>query len=205
MAVRLVSDALASTGVSSASATAPTLSGAGRAIARSRRAASAAPTAARRLRAMALPTPLQVGAVALALLTPVLASASLTRRTATITSYGPEVLGSVLAQHRLTGPVLASGLYSYQFRYYLPKVPVLMTPPASLVSVDAVVIGAPQCRLETDSRTTRSIVAVNLAAGRLRRIHTDPAMTVYAVTGRLVTPSAAQIAAQPPANLAAGC
>ena len=168
-------------------------------------AAIGAGEAARRLRAMALPAPLKVGAVALALLTPVLASASLTRRTATITSYGPEVLGSVLAQHRLTGPVLASGLYSYQFRYYLPKVPVLMTPPASLVSVETVLIGAPQCRLETDNRTTRGIVAVNLAAGRLRRIHTDPAMTVYAVTGRLVTPSPAQIAAQPPTNLAAGC
>ena len=67
------------------------------------------------------------------------------------------------------------------------------------------VIGAPQCRLEPDNRTTRGIVAVNLAAGRLRRIYVDSAMTVYQVTRPLVTPTPAQIAAQPPTNLAVGC
>ena len=154
---------------------------------------------------MPLPRPVPAGAVALALVVPLLASLSLTRRTATITSYGPQVLGPVLAQHGLTGPVLSSGVYAYEFTYYLPHLPVLMSPPASLAAVDAVVIGAPQCRLNTDNRTTRSIVAVNLAAGRLRRIHADPAMTVYEVTGHLAEPAPAQIAAQPPANLAAGC
>jgi 4-amino-4-deoxy-L-arabinose transferase-like glycosyltransferase len=161
---------------------------------------------ARWLRALHLPGPVQAGAVTLALLMPLLGCLSLTRRTAAITSYGPEVLGSVLARHGLTGPVLSSGIYRYEFPYYLPHVTYLMTPSASLVGVDAVVIGAPQCRLNIDNRVTRSIVAVNLAAGRLREIHADAAMTVYDVTtGPLTRPTPAQIAAQPPTDLAAGC
>lgn len=122
-----------------------------------------------------------------------------------ITPSGLQVLGSVLAQHRLTGPVLTSGISSRQFVYYLPHTPILTSPPTSLAAIDAVVIGAPQCRLMTDNRTTRSIVAVNLAAGRLREIHADKVITVYAVTSKLAMPSPAQIAAQPPTNLAAGC
>lgn len=115
------------------------------------------------------------------------------------------MLGPVLARHRLTGPVLTSGISRHQFMYYLPHTPILTSPPASLAGIDAVVIGAPQCRLVTDNRTTRSIVAVNLADGRLREIHADSVMTVYAVTSKLAMPSPAQIAAQPPTNLAAGC
>jgi hypothetical protein len=46
---------------------------------------------------------------------------------------------------------------------------------------------------------------VTVAVGRLREIHADKLMTLYAVTSKLVMPSPAQIAAQPPTNLATGC
>jgi hypothetical protein len=71
--------------------------------------------------------------------------------------------------------------------------------------VRAVVIGPPQCRLEPDNRTIRTIAVVNLAARHLKKIYADSAMTVYQVTSPLITPTPAQIAAQPPTNLAAGC
>jgi hypothetical protein len=160
--------------------------------------------AVRRLQAMALPAPVQVAPL-VALVIPVAACLSLTVRTADVKPLGPEVLRPVLAHHGLHGPVLSSGIYQYEYTYYTPGLGAYLTPPASLASVNAVVIGAPQCRLEPDNRTTRSIVAVNLAAGRLRRIYVDSAMTVYQVTRPLVTPTPAQIAAQPPTNLAVGC
>jgi hypothetical protein len=160
---------------------------------------------ARALQKVSLPRPVQVGAALLVLLIPLPACLALTRTTATITPSGLKVLGSVLAQHRLTGPVLTSGISPRQFGYYLPHTPILMSPPTSLAAIDAVVVGAPQCRLMTDNRTTRSIVAVNVAVGRLREIHADKLMTLYAVTSKLVMPSPAQIAAQPPTNLATGC
>jgi len=153
---------------------------------------------------MSLPKPVQVAPLA-ALLIPVAACLSLTVRTAAVKPLGPEVLRPVLAHHGLHGPVLSSGIYQYEYTYYAPGLGAYLTPPSSLASIRAVVIGAPQCRLEPDNRTTRSIVAVNLAAGHLRRIYADSAMTVYQVTRPLVTPTPAQIAAQPPTNLAAGC
>jgi hypothetical protein len=159
----------------------------------------------RGVRAISPATPVQVGAAALALLIPVLACVSLTIRTNEIKAVGPAVLRSVLVRHRLHGPVLSSGIYGFDYLYYESGMGAYLTPPKSLASVDAVVIGAPQCRLEPDNRTTRSLVAVNLAAGRLRRIYVDSAMTVYKVTGPLTMPTPAQIAAQPPTNLAAGC
>jgi hypothetical protein len=160
---------------------------------------------AHRLQKAPFPRPVQVGAALLVLFIPLPACLALTRTTATITPSGLQVLGSVLARHRLTGPVLTSGISRHQFVYYLPNTPILMSPPTWLATIDAVVIGAPQCRLLTDNRTTRSIVAVNLATGRLREIHADKVMTVYAVTSKLAMPSPAQIGAQPPTNLAAGC
>jgi hypothetical protein len=48
-------------------------------------------------------------------------------------------------------------------------------------------------------------VAVNVAADRLRQIYRDQAIAIYAVTSQLTMPSRAEIAAQPPTNLAAGC
>jgi hypothetical protein len=160
---------------------------------------------ARGLQKAPFPRPVQVGAALLVLFIPLPACLALTRTTATITPSGLTVLGSVLGRHGLTGPVLTSGISPHQFVYYLPRTPIRTSPPTSLAAIDAVVIGAPQCRLMTDNRTTRSIVAVNLADGRLREIHADKAMTVYVVTGKLAMPSPAQIAAQPPTNLAAGC
>jgi hypothetical protein len=161
--------------------------------------------ALRRLRAVSLPAPVQVAAPVVALLIPVLAALSLTVHTAAVKPVGPEVLRPVLAHHGLHGPVLSSGIYQYEYTYYTPGMGTYLTPPASLTSVRAVVIGTPSCRNEPDNRTTRSIVAVNLAARHLRRIYTDSAMTVYQVTHRLITPTPAQIAAQPATNLAAGC
>lgn len=161
--------------------------------------------AAGRLRAARLPAAAGVGAISLVLLVPLLASVSQSNRVAAITPTGPPVLGRVLRQHGIAGWTLSSGISRYEYTYYLPHRTFLLRPPPSLAGIQAVVIGAPVCRLETDNRTTRSIVAVNLAAGRLRLIHADPAMKVYAVTSRLITPSAVQISQQPPSNLAAGC
>ena len=160
---------------------------------------------ARRLQAVGMPRPVQVGAPVIALLIPVIACLSLTARTANVKPLGPEVLRPVLAHHGLHGPVLSSGIYQYDYVYYDRGMGVFLTPPPSLASVHAVVIGAPQCRLEPDNRTTRTIAAVNLAARHLHKIYADRAMTVYQVTGPLITPTPAQIAAQPPKNLAAGC
>ncbi|HEY6277361.1 MAG TPA: phospholipid carrier-dependent glycosyltransferase [Streptosporangiaceae bacterium] len=161
--------------------------------------------AARRLRAARLPAALQAGAITLALLAPLLASVSQSNRIAAVSPAGPEVLGSVLRQHGIKGWLLSSGISRYEYTYYLPDRIVLLRPPKPLNEVHAVVIGAPQCRLETDDRATRSIVAVNLAAGRLQLIHADPAMKVYDVTGNLIRPTRAQIDQQPPRNLTAGC
>ena len=161
--------------------------------------------AAGRLRAARLPGAVQVAAISLVLLVPLLASVSQSSQVAAITPTGPSVLGRVLRQHRVAGWMLSSGISRYEYTYYLPSRTVLLQPPASLAAIHAVIIGAPKCRLETDNRTTRSIVAVNLAAGRLRLIHADPAMKVYAVTGRLIQPAAAQISRQPATNLATGC
>jgi len=161
--------------------------------------------AAGRLRAARLPGAVQAAAISLVLLVPLLASVSQSNQVAAITATGPSVLGRVLRQHQIKGWVLSSGIYSYEYTYYLPHRTFLFRPQVSLAPIHAVIIGAPECRLESDNRTTRSIVAVNLAAGRLRLIHADPAMKVYAVTGGLIRPTAAQISQQPAANLAAGC
>jgi 4-amino-4-deoxy-L-arabinose transferase-like glycosyltransferase len=161
--------------------------------------------AAGRLRAARLPAAVQVGAISLVLLVPLLASVSQSHRVGTITATGPGVLGRVFRQHGITGWTLSSGISRYEYSYYLPSRTFLLQPPRSLAAIHAVVIGAPVCRLETDNRTTRSIVAVNLAAGRLRLIHADPAMKVYEVTGQLIRPTPAQISQQPPTNLATGC
>jgi hypothetical protein len=158
----------------------------------------------RRLQAASLPAVVQVGVHVIALLVPAAATVSLAVRTADVKPVGPEVLRPVLAHHGLRGPVLSTGIYQYEYTYYDPGMGVYYSPP-SLVSVNAVVVGAPQCRLEPDSRTARTVVAINLAARHLRKIYVDRAMTVYQVTGPLITPSPAQIAAQPPTNLAAGC
>ncbi len=158
----------------------------------------------RRLQATSLPRAVQAAPVAV-LLIPAVACLSLTLRTADVKPLGPEVLRPVLAHHGLHGPVLSSGIYPYEYAYYDLGMGAYLTPPPSLASVYAVVIGTPQCRLEPDNRTTRAIAAVNLAARHLKKIYADSAMTVYQVTRPLITPSAAQIAAQPPTNLAAGC
>jgi dolichyl-phosphate-mannose--protein O-mannosyl transferase len=160
---------------------------------------------ARRLRPARLPWAVPAGAISLALVVPLLASVSQSERVAAIAPAGPEVLGPVLSQHGVHGSMLSSGISRYEYNYYLPGRTVLTRPPASLAAIHAVIIGAPECRLETDSRTTRSIVAVNVAAGRLRLIHADPAMKVYAVTGRLIRPTLAQIGQQPATDLAVGC
>ena len=99
---------------------------------------------ARGLQKVPLPRPVQVGAALLVLFIPLPACLALTRTTATITPSGLKVLDSVLAQHRLTGPVLTSGISRHQFVYYLPHTPILTSPPTSLAAIDAVVIGAPQ-------------------------------------------------------------
>ena len=159
----------------------------------------------RRLQATSLPKLMPVGVPLIALLIPVVACLSLTVRTADAKAVGPEVLRPVLAHHGLHGPVLSSGIYQYEYTYYDQGTGAYLTPPPSLTSVHAVVIGAAQCRLEPDNRTTRAIAAVNLEAKHLKKIYADSAMTVYEVTRPLITPSPAQIAAQPPTNFAAGC
>ena len=160
---------------------------------------------ASRLRAAGLPAAAQAAAVSLVLLVPLLASVSQSNRVAAITPSGPSVLGRVFRQHRVSWWTLSSGISRYEYNYYLPDRTFLLQPPPSLAPIHAVIIGAPVCRLETDNRTTRAIVAVNLAAGRLRLIYADPAMKVYVAAGWLTMPAPARIRQQPPVNLAAGC
>jgi hypothetical protein len=69
---------------------------------------------------------------------------------------------------------------------------------------DTIVIAAPQCRDPLDP-AVRALVAVNEPSGHLRRIHSDAAITVYAVAGPLTLPTASQIAAEPVSKTTDGC
>ena len=149
--------------------------------------------------------PAVAATLVVALAAPAWAAVSVTRTTAAIKTVGPPLLASVLDRHGLNGTLLSTGVYSFDLNYYLPSRAVLMKPPESLTGVDAVVVGAPACRLLPDNRTTRAIVAVNLANGRLSPIYRDRAMTVYEVSSTLEPVTPDDVARQPPTNLASGC
>lgn len=108
-----------------------------------------------------------------------------------------------MARDGLSGPILSTGVGGWAYEYYLPSVKVTTSVDPS-AHPDTIVIAKPQCRDPLDP-AVRALVAVNKASGAVRQIHTDAAITVYAVVGPLTMPTASQIAAEPVSRIADGC
>lgn len=144
--------------------------------------------------------------VALAVLVvPAGSAAAESRRVATARPEGAAALAGVRHAHGLHGAVLSTGVYAFQLFHYLPPTVFRLAPNQPLDGVDTVIVGATQCRNLSDNRGVRAIVAANLGAGNLRRIHHDPQATIYEVVHPLIEPTPAQLAATPPTDLTAGC
>ncbi|MFC4908315.1 ArnT family glycosyltransferase [Actinomadura gamaensis] len=125
-----------------------------------------------------------------------------TRRTLDARIVGTAYLPKVMARSNLHGEVLAGGLYDWEFDGVRLPGAVRFQVPADLSRVDTVVIGRPRCRTPVGA-DVRAFLAAN--RGALRPVHRDHVIVVYAVRGRLHAPTRAEVAAQPPWNLAAYC
>ncbi|MGI5171177.1 phospholipid carrier-dependent glycosyltransferase [Spirillospora sp. CA-253888] len=125
-----------------------------------------------------------------------------TWRTLRARPVGTAHLAKVMALNGLRGSVLAGGLYDWEFTGVRLPGAVLHQVPADLSRVDTVVIGRPRCRTPV-AADVRAFLAAN--RGALRQVYRDHLIVVYAVQARLHPPTAAEIAAQPPWNLAAFC
>jgi hypothetical protein len=152
-----------------------------------------------------LRTPVVVATAFALLVVPVVESVSDSVATARIHPEGPQVLPSLMASHGLSGPIVSTGVGEWEYSYYLPsvKVSTSSTPEVS-ARTDTIVVAKPQCRDPLDA-SVRALVAVNQNAGHLWQIYSDPAITVYAVTSTLRSPSAADVADQPPSRPVDGC
>jgi len=140
--------------------------------------------------------------VAVALLAvPVSASAAQSGRVAQIKPIGIKTLPGLMKRNGLTGPVITAGIAWWLAATYLPGIGVRTNVPnaSALNGVETIVIGAPQCNVLID-QSVRALVAINLPAGHVREIYTDPDMTVYAATGNgaLLVPTPAQVSAERP-------
>jgi hypothetical protein len=93
----------------------------------------------------------------------------------------------------------------FQLFRYIPADYFLTRSYQPVDTADTVIVGALQCRNRADDRGVRAVVAVNLAAGRLREIHHDRLATIYEVLRPLHPATPADIAAQPPVDRTAGC
>ena len=145
-----------------------------------------------------------IAATALAVVAvPLLDSVRDSVATARIHPVGPQVLPALMARDGLSGPIVSTGVGGWAYDYYLPSVKVTTTVDPS-AQPDTIVIAKPQCRDPLDP-AVRALVAVNEASGGVRQIHTDAAITVYAVVGPLTMPTASQIAAEPVSRVADGC
>jgi 4-amino-4-deoxy-L-arabinose transferase-like glycosyltransferase len=142
---------------------------------------------------------------ALLLTVPATSAAAETHRVATLHAEGTAVLAGVLRAHGLRGPVVFAGVQSFEIYAYPPRPSLLLSGLSPLaVRAGAVVLGRPQCRTLIDP-SVRALVALNLSAGRLRRVYSDSRIDVYGASGPLLLPSASQVAAQPPGSLADHC
>lgn len=147
--------------------------------------------------------PLVAGSAVAVLAVPVVESAAESVATARIHPAGPQVLPGLMARQGLSGPILSTGVGGWAYQYYLPSVRVLPAGDGA-PEADTIVIAKPQCRDPLDP-AVRAMVVVNEAAGSVRLIHDDSAITVYAVVGPLTRPTAGQIAAEPLSRPADGC
>ncbi|MBA8949384.1 ArnT family glycosyltransferase [Actinomadura namibiensis] len=168
-------------------------------------AAAALGLAALARRSRAAPRGVRSGAAALLIgaltWTAGLAAAD-TWRTLHARPVGTAHLPKVMALHHLRGEVLAGGLYNWEFTGVPLPGAVLYQVPADLSRVDTVVIGRPRCRTPV-AADVRAFLTAN--RGALRPVYRDHLIVVHAVRARLRAPTAAEIAAQPPWNLAAHC
>lgn len=145
-----------------------------------------------------------------ALACPLVASVGESVNVATMRPRGVAVLGSLMTNNGLSGPIVVAGLPSWALEYYLPTTPLITSTTsltagaASDTSPKLIAVGTPQCRTLID-QSVRALVAVNLAVGHVRRIYSDSQITVYEVTTRLTLPSKAQVAAIPPGSLTDDC
>jgi hypothetical protein len=162
-------------------------------------------------RVQAIPAPTSAGAwivpivATAALVVPAGAALAESHRVATVKPEGAAALAGVRHAHGLDGRVLTTGVALFQLFRYIPPSTFLVARSQPLAGTDTVIVGATQCRNLADNRGVRAIVAVNLQAGRLQRLHRDSLATIYEVTRPLVKPTDAQVAAQPPTDLTAGC
>ena len=76
--------------------------------------------------------------------------------------------------------------------------------PETVDAVDAVVIGQPRCRTLVDP-AVRALVTVNVKQGRLSEIYSDHEIRLFAASGRLIRPSASEVAQEDPGKLSDQC
>ncbi|HVX18597.1 MAG TPA: hypothetical protein VHA73_11250 [Acidimicrobiales bacterium] len=148
---------------------------------------------------------LTAGAAVLLLAVPAAACVQETKTVADVRPMGAQVLASVRRAHGLKGPILTTGVQLFQLFRYIPADYFLTRSYQPVDTADTVIVGALQCRNRADDRGVRAVVAVNLAAGRLREIHHDRLATIYEVLRPLHPATPADIAAQPPVDRTAGC
>ena len=145
---------------------------------------------------------LATGAAVLAV--PVTQSALESVTVADIQPNGAQVVPSLMHEHGLTGAIVSTGVGSWAWSYYLPGTKVYNTASGPVSGAETVVVAKVQCRDPLDP-SVRALVTVNLAAGHIKEIYSDAAITVYAATAPMSTPTAAQISAEPISEATAGC
>ena len=151
---------------------------------------------------LALPLALVAGAAVLAV--PLTDSMNQSVLVAKLQPTGIMVVPKLMREHNLTGAVVSAGLPSWEWSYYLPNTTIYTSASGQLKSAEIIVIGRPQCRTLID-QSVRALVAINTQSGHVQQIYTDSAITAYAVTGALASPTTAQINAEPPGKLTDNC
>lgn len=127
-----------------------------------------------------------------------------TARVAAEPRVGASVVPAIRQHFRLSKDILTTGTEPAELHPYLARSTIVSRPTANLNAIDTVLVGQPRCRVAS-SPTVLALVAVNLARGRLRLVHSDRLIRVYVVTGPLTSPSPAQVAEQPVSPLSARC
>jgi 4-amino-4-deoxy-L-arabinose transferase-like glycosyltransferase len=151
---------------------------------------------------LAIPLALVAGAAVLAV--PLTDSINQSVLVAKLQPTGIMVVPKLMREHNLTGAVVSAGLPSWEWSYYLPNTTIYTSASGQLKSAEIIVLGRPQCRTLID-QSVRALVAINTQSGHVQQIYTDSAITAYAVTGALTTPTTAQINAEPPGKLTDNC
>ncbi len=120
----------------------------------------------------------------------------------------PTVGGAAVAQarhdHGLSGAILTTGVYQHEVEAYVDPRLVVTDPRRQLATVDTIVVGRPACRSVPDPFVVAT-VDLNLRDRRIRTVHTDRLVTVYAVDRPLEVPSNALVQAMPRRALSDGC